>query len=176
MCVCVLDHECFACILLRDVFESLTCCLDLWLSSLLDCIHLCVFPLFEKLLLSSLTASQQILDRFLFVEPIFLLSQQKLTHFRSIEISGVLPDSFLIHRETFCLADRSSTDSRSIDVGFCSIVARQLLDLSKTFLHVLSFTCFASFYYLVIHNNLFHYIHAFIQFPFAPLIIFMFLG
>ena len=37
--------------LLRDVFESLTCCLDIWLSSFLNCIHFCVFfPLSEKLL------------------------------------------------------------------------------------------------------------------------------
>ena len=35
----------------------------------------------------------------------------------------------------------------------------------------LFFTCFASFYYLVIHNILFHYIHAFIWISCAPLII-----
>ena len=34
--------------LLRDVFESFKCCLELWLSRLLDCIHFCIFPLFEK--------------------------------------------------------------------------------------------------------------------------------
>ena len=34
--------------LLRDVFESFKCFLDFWLSSLLDYIHICVFPLFEK--------------------------------------------------------------------------------------------------------------------------------
>ena len=33
------------------------------------------------------------------------------------------------------------------------------------------FTCFASFYYLVIHSILFHYIHAFIWISCAPLII-----
>ena len=32
----------------RDVFESLKCCLDLWLSSMFDCIHVCVFLFFEK--------------------------------------------------------------------------------------------------------------------------------
>ena len=32
-------------------------------------------------------------------------------------------------------------------------------------------TCFASFYYLVIHSILFHYIHAFIWISYAPLII-----
>ena len=35
----------------------------------------------------------------------------------------------------------------------------------------LFFTCFASFYYLVIHSILFHYIHAFIWISCAPLII-----
>ena len=48
VCVRVLDHECFAFFLLRDVFESLKFCLDLWLSSLLDCIHFCVFFLSLK--------------------------------------------------------------------------------------------------------------------------------
>ena len=36
----------------------------------------------------------------------------------------------------------------------------------------LFFTCFASFYYLVIHSILFHYIHAFLWIHCAPLIIF----
>ena len=39
--------------MLRDVFESLKCYLDHWLSCILDCIHVCVFLLskncFEKL-------------------------------------------------------------------------------------------------------------------------------
>ena len=29
--------------LMRDVFESLKCCLDLWLSSMFDCIHVVFF-------------------------------------------------------------------------------------------------------------------------------------
>ena len=40
----------------------------------------------------------------------------------------------------------------------------------------LFFTCFASFYYLVIRSTLFHYIHAFIWIFCAPLIIIMSLG
>ena len=43
-------------------------------------------------------------------------------------------------------------------------------------MRVLFFTCFASFYYLVIHSILFHYIHIFIWILCTPLIIFMFLG
>ena len=35
----------------------------------------------------------------------------------------------------------------------------------------LFFTCFASFFYLVIHSILFHYIHAFIRISCAPMII-----
>ena len=40
----------------------------------------------------------------------------------------------------------------------------------------LFFTCFASFYYLVIHSILFHYIHEYIWILCTPLIIFIFLG
>ena len=82
------------------------------------------------------------------------------------------------------ILDNFSKDSRSIEkafvcsiavqfieVGFCSIASRSV----KILLHALFFTCFASFCYLVIHNILFHYIHAFIWIPCAPLIIFMFL-
>ena len=50
MCVCVyvLDLNAHHFLLLRDVFESLKCCLDLWLSSMFDCIHICVFLFFEN--------------------------------------------------------------------------------------------------------------------------------
>ena len=43
MCVwvCVgVGSKCLTFFLLRDVFESLKCCLDLWSSSMLDCIHI----------------------------------------------------------------------------------------------------------------------------------------
>ena len=46
--VCVFGSYMLCIFLLRDVFESFKCCLDFWLSSLLDYIHICVFPLFEK--------------------------------------------------------------------------------------------------------------------------------
>ena len=48
--------------LFRDVFKSLKCCLDLWLSSMLDCIHVYVFLLFEKLFLSNLDSFSIPLD------------------------------------------------------------------------------------------------------------------
>ena len=132
---------------------------------------LCVFPLFEKLLFIKLDKSS---TAFYLLSLLNFFSRQKLTQFQSIKISGVLLNRISIassiHRETFCLADRSSTDSRSIEVGICSIAARQLLDLSgPSYMHCFFFfTCFASFYYLVIHSILFHYIHAFIWIPCAP--------
>ena len=48
--------------LLRDVFESSKCCLDLWLSSMLDCINVYVFLFFEKLFLSNLDSFSIPLD------------------------------------------------------------------------------------------------------------------
>ena len=66
--------------------------------------------------------------------------------------------------------------SQSIEVILCALYQ---LDSSstasrfvETFLHALFFTCFASFFYLVIHSILFHYIHAFLWILYAPLIIF----
>ena len=50
VCVCVcFGSKCLTFFLLRDVFEGLKSCFDLWLSSLLDCIQFYVFLLFEKL-------------------------------------------------------------------------------------------------------------------------------
>ena len=67
VCVCAHAHVCFGskCLtffLLRDDFESSKCCLDLWLSSMLDCIHVCVFLFFEKLFLSNLDSFSIPLD------------------------------------------------------------------------------------------------------------------
>ena len=65
------------------------------------------------------------------------------------------------------LLDRCSITVRSIEVGFCSTASRSV----EILLHALFFTCFASFFYLVIHSIFVHYIHAFIWIPCAPLII-----
>ena len=43
--------------LLRDDFKSLKCWLDLWLSCMLDCIHICVFPFLKNDFLSNLDTS-----------------------------------------------------------------------------------------------------------------------
>ena len=67
---------------LRDVFQSLKGCLYLWLSSLLDCIHFYVFPLFEKPIFIKLDSF--LTDSYL-SRPLDFFSRQILMHFRSIE-------------------------------------------------------------------------------------------
>ena len=57
VCVCVcFGSKCLTLFLLRDDFESLKCCLNLWLGSILDCINVYVFLFFKKLFLSISTA------------------------------------------------------------------------------------------------------------------------
>ena len=51
---------CLTFLLLRNDFKSLTCCLILGLGSMLDCIQVSVFLLFEKLFLPISTASRQL--------------------------------------------------------------------------------------------------------------------
>ena len=46
--VCVLGFMCLTFFVLRDVFESLKCWLDLRLSCILHCIHICVFPFLKN--------------------------------------------------------------------------------------------------------------------------------
>ena len=53
----------------------------------------------------------------------------------------------------------------------CVCVLRSMCLTFFFLLRDLILTCFASFYYLVIHSILFHYIHAFIWISCAPLII-----
>ena len=47
MYVYVLRFMCLK-LLLIDVFESLICCLNPWLSCMLNCIHICVFPFLKN--------------------------------------------------------------------------------------------------------------------------------
>ena len=168
------------CIYVEMRFESLICGLDVGLSSLFVafismCFSLLEKPLFFKLnsflthprqisFLSSLylvisTDPRQILDPSIFLGLTSIASWQLG---RSIELKLC----------ALCLLDTFSIDSRSIEIsGFhlnrSSIAFRSV----ETLLHALFFTCFASFYYLVIHSILFHYIHAFIWISCAPLII-----
>ena len=114
VCVCVCyGSKCLTFFLLRDVFESLICCLDLWLSSFLDCIHACVFLFFEKLFLSNLdSSSTPRLSIELF--NCFLSQSRHLSITRSID------------RESFCPLNSFLIYVRSIEVGFCSIASRHL--------------------------------------------------
>ena len=96
-------YECFAFFfLLRDVFESLKCCLDLcWVACLIAFISLC----FSSLWKIAFYQARQLLDRSstncYLSSPLDFFSQQILSLFRSIELSGICLNSF-------------STDSRSI--------------------------------------------------------------
>ena len=94
--------------LLRDVFESLKCFLDLWLSSLLDCIHFCVFLFFEKLFFIKLDSFSTNLDRWLAIETLGLLFSTDL-------------NAPSIHRSF---------------LEFVSIASRQIPDPSRKFLSV----------------------------------------
>ena len=86
VCVCVcLDPKCFTFSLLWDVFKSLKCWLDLWLSSLLDCIHLCFFSFSKNCFYQAwqlFNRSQQIA---IYQDTWTVFSRQILSHLLSIE-------------------------------------------------------------------------------------------
>ena len=144
MCVCVLDHGWYAFFLLKAIFESLTCCLDLWLSSLLDCTHLCVFFLFLK---NWFYQTRQLLDKSstdnYLSSALDSFSRQILSHLQSIKLFEICLDSFSIafqsievfllltnswqHLNRFYLSRLSarqiSTDARSIELRFLYIAS-----------------------------------------------------
>ena len=122
-------------------FKSLICCLDLWLSSLLVAFSFMCFSSLEKLLFFKLDSFSTDSRQILFLSSPLSLFLIDLDRF-SIHQGWLLLDSF-------------------------SIAYRSI----KIILHALFFTCFASFFYLVIHSIFFHYIHAFLWIPCAPLII-----
>ena len=109
--------------LVWDVFESLTCWLDLCLSSLFVCIHIFVF--FHSLKNSFFYQVRQLLDRssidFYLSSPLDFFSQQILSHIRSIKLSGLSLDSY-------------SIASRSIEkLSVWPIDSGQNLDPSRNF-------------------------------------------
>ena len=124
LCVCV-DPKCFAFFLLRDVFKSLNYRLDLWLSSLLDCIHFCVFLLFEKLFLSSSIASRQIS---IYWDPWTVFSRQILSHLNPLKLSRICLDSFSIDSRSIEKVSVFLIAIRSIEVLLPSTDSRQYLD------------------------------------------------
>ena len=104
-------------------------------------------------------SSQQLLDT---SRQLGYLSSSSVSFYRIL-------NGFSIHQETFYMLDRCSIVGRSIEVGFCLIVARQLLDPSR-------FSCMHCFLHVLhLFIILFHYIHAFIWILCSPLIIFIFL-
>ena len=122
-------------------FECLTCCLDACLSSHLVTFSSYVFFPLEKPLFCILdsfsTESRQIplLSRFL-----------GLTSTASRQISqSIKPKSCAL-----CLLYTSSTDSRSIEVGFISIDSRHLLNQLRYPCMCFIFLCFAFFSFVSI--------------------------
>ena len=112
------------------------------------------------------------------------LQARKLLDTSSTDILHIKPSSCDLDRSStasrsikeifwaLCLPDRFSTDPRSIKISRFSLDSSSTACQSvETLLHALFFTYFASFFYLVIHNILFHYIHAFIWIHCALLII-----
>ena len=104
-------------ILLRNICESLKCCLDPWLSCMLDCIHICVFPFLKNYFKATSKDPRHLSIPSLSVELFccFLSQSRHLSIARWID------------RESFCPFDSSSTDPQSIELPFaldtCSIDA-----------------------------------------------------
>ena len=117
MCVCVcFGSKCLTFFLIRDVFESLKYFLDLWLSSMFDCIHICVFLFFENMILSNLDSFSIPLDN----EAIYraFLTSFLNSCYRNLNPSGFLRfnlDSYSIHRGSFWMLNRCSIAPQSIE-------------------------------------------------------------
>ena len=120
--MCVFFYLWMLCIiLLRDIFESLKCWLDHWLSSLLVCIHFFVFFLsLKNCFLSSSIASRQLS---IYRAPWIFYLDRSYRIFDPSKLSGICLDSF-------------STDSRSIEKDFVwPIDSQQNPDPSRWFCH-----------------------------------------
>ena len=92
-------------LLLRDDFERFICCLDHWLSCMLDCIHVCDFH-FSKNCFYKL--AQHLLDTLLSVELLKFFSYHNLDCFStlggSIEkvLASLIAFQQLVDRSSFC--------------------------------------------------------------------------
>ena len=149
------------CILFEMCFESLIWCLD-WVA----CVRLssCVsFPSWKTSFLQARLLLNTSSTNILSIKP----SSCDLN--RSLTASWSIEEIF----EALYLPDKFLTDPRSIQIFRFSLDSSSTASQSvEILLHALFFTCFASFFYPVIHSILFHCIHAFIWIPCAPLIIF----
>ena len=132
--------------------------LDFWLSSMLDCIHFCVFLFHEKLFLHILTTSRYLSTARLSIEPLFSSCLDRSYH-------NLNPSSFL---DFFLIASRQLLDplrnflSAQQMLNSCSIHRDWLLlnllrsSCMHCFSHVLHLSfilssiasCFITFMYL----------------------------
>ena len=146
MCVCFGSMS-LTFFLLRDDFQSLKCYLDLWLSSMLNCIHICVFLIFEKLLLSNLNSCWTPLDSY--------------DIYRALSASFYrIIDSFSIHQETFWMLDSFLIHQDPLSCIIFSHVLHLSFILSSIASLFITFT----------------HLYGFLMPPWSSLIIFMFLG
>ena len=134
MCVCVFLGSMCLKLLLRDDFENLKFCLDLWLSCMFDCIHICVFSLLEKLFLSNLNSSS---TPSLSVELLscFLSQSRHLSIARWIDRESFYPlnsssTATSIHRACFAV----DTSKHLLDSWICRNLL--MLDTSRHLLSV----------------------------------------
>ena len=105
--------------LLRDDFESLKYCLDPWLSCMLDCIHICVFPFLKNCFKANSIDSRHLsIARWIDRESVYPLNSS-LTNPRSIELPFAL---------VTCLIDASVEPFK----------ARQILDTSRHLVYLSS--------------------------------------
>ena len=159
------------CILIEMSFESLICWFDVWASSLFyEFISIC-FSLLEKALFFKLDSSSTHPRQISFLSSLFLVIStyplQLLDPLRKIsELSVCLIDILSIEPSS-CDLNISSIDSRSIEENFWAFYLLDRFSTNPRSIEVSGFS---------LDSILFHYIHAFIWIPCAPLIIFLFLG
>ena len=120
MCVCVcLGSMCLK-LLLRDIFENLKCWLDRWLSCMIDCIHICVFPSWKKLFLSNLdsfsTPPWHLAIYRAFQLPLIVIS------IASRQLGGLIEIS-----SGSSIASQQLVDQSRFFLAFCWIVPQQIL-------------------------------------------------
>ena len=140
VCVCF-GSMCLTFFLLRDDFESLKCCLDLWLYSMLDCIHICVFHIsrncFEKLsrhLLNTLLSVE--LLKFFFLNtistpPRYLLDRlTKLLHHRQLLNTCWIDRASVLDSDSLLLV--SFLDTSTIEDQILDTYLDRSLDTSRS--------------------------------------------
>ena len=109
---------CLTFFLLRDNFESLKCCLDRWLSSMLDCIHICGFLFLKNCFKVTSTAPRHLSIPNLPIElfSCFLLQSRPLSIAR------------WINRESFYPLDSSSIATSNYRACFVVDTSGHMLD------------------------------------------------